>query len=298
MKLLVNGKVKEVYELDAETLRFKFTDKISVFDKVIPSMIPRKGEALCRMSAHWFKLAKENGIDSHFIDMPSANEMDVKRVEQPRKLDMPDSQRKNVMFPLEFICRHFVAGSMWDRLQKGKVKKEELGITGELEYGMRIPEPFFEVTTKHEEYDRPITFDEAINDFGLKREEIEEVRELVLKMDTLISSQVEPRGLLHVDGKKEFALGDEGQLMLIDTFGTPDEDRFWDVEEYTSGKFTELSKEYVRQYYRLLGYHKELTEAREKGIPTPDIPALPDNMIEQTTMLYADLFQRLTGQEL
>lgn len=297
MKLLVKGKVKEVYELDENTLRFKFTDKISVFDKVIPSMIPRKGEALCRMSAHWFTLAKENGIDSHFIDMPSANEMDVKRVEQPRKLDMPDSQRKNIMFPLEFICRHFVAGSMWDRLQKGKVKKEELGITGELEYGMRIPEPFFEVTTKHEEYDRPITFDEAINDFGLKREEIEEVRELVLKMDQLISSQVEPRGLLHVDGKKEFALGDEGQLMLIDTFGTPDEDRFWDVEEYTSGKFTELSKEYVRQYYRLLGYHQELTEAREKGIATPDIPALPDNMVEQTGLLYADLFQRLTGQE-
>lgn len=297
MKLLAKGKVKEVYELDANTLRFKFTDKISVFDRVIPSMIPRKGEALCRMSAHWFRLAKENGIDSHFIDMPSANEMDVKRVSQPKKLDMPDSERKNAMFPLEFICRHFVAGSMWDRLKKGRVDKSELGITGEPEYGMRIPEPFFEVTTKHEEYDRPITFDEAVNDFGLKRQEIEEVHELVLKMDELISDQVERRGLLHVDGKKEFALGDEGQLMLIDTFGTPDEDRFWDAEEYAGGNFTELSKEYVRQYYRLLGYHQKLTEAREKGIPIPEIPALPDTMVTQTGLLYADLFTRITGQE-
>ena len=297
MKLLVNGKVKEVYELDENTLRFKFTDKISVFDKVIPSMIPRKGEALCRMSAHWFKIAKQNGIDSHFIDMPSPNEMDVKRVSQPRKLDMPDSERKNAMFPLEFICRHFVAGSMWDRLQKGKVKKEELGITGELKYGMRIPDPFFEVTTKHEEYDRPITFDEAVTDFGLKHEEIQEVRELVLKMDQLISSQVEQQGLLHVDGKKEFALGDEGQLMLIDTFGTPDEDRFWDAEEYANGNLTELSKEYVRQYYRILGFHQQLTDARENGTPEPEIPALPDNMVEQTGLLYADLFKRLTSQE-
>ena len=297
MKLLVRGKVKEVYELDEQTLRFRFTDQISVFDKVIPSMIPRKGEALCRMSAHWFSLAKQNGMDSHFIDMPSPNEMDVKRVSQPKKLDMAEEQRKNVMLPLEFICRHFVAGSMWDRLQKGKVDKGELGITGTPEYGMRIPEPFFEVTTKHEEYDRPITFDEAVADFGLKKEEIEEVRELVLKMDELIASQVESRGLLHVDGKKEFALGSEGQLMLIDTFGTPDEDRFWDAAEYATGNFTELSKEYVRQYYRLNGYHQSLTEAREKGEPEPDIQALPDTMVEQCGLLYAELFNRITGQE-
>ena len=132
---------------------------------------------------------------------------------------------------------------------------------------------------------------------GLKREEIEEVRELVLKMDELISSQVEPRGLLHVDGKKEFALGDEGQLMLIDTFGTPDEDRFWDAEEYANGNLTELSKEYVRQYYRILGFHQQLTDARENDTPEPEIPALPDNMVTQTGLLYADLFERLTGQE-
>ncbi|MDO9537859.1 MAG: phosphoribosylaminoimidazolesuccinocarboxamide synthase [Thermoplasmata archaeon] len=297
MKLLVKGKVKEVYEMESNTLRFIFTDQISVFDKIIPSLIPRKGESLCRGSAFWFKLAKQNGIDSHFIDMPAPNEMDVKRIRQVKKLDMPDSERKNVMLPLEFICRHFIAGSMWDRLKAGKVDKKDLGIEGEPEYGMRIPEPLFEVTTKFEEFDRAITFQEAIDSFGLKMSELEDARELTLKMDTLISSEVEKRGLLHVDGKKEYALGDEGQLMLIDTFGTPDEDRFWDIEEYSCGKFIELSKEYVRQYYRLLGYHKELTEAREKGIATPDIPALPDNMVTQTSLLYADLFERLTGQE-
>ena len=69
MKLLVKGKVKEVYELDDEKLRFKFTDQISVFDKVIPSMIPRKGESLCRTSAHWFTIASDMGISSHFISL-------------------------------------------------------------------------------------------------------------------------------------------------------------------------------------------------------------------------------------
>ncbi|MBA3045743.1 MAG: phosphoribosylaminoimidazolesuccinocarboxamide synthase [Candidatus Thermoplasmatota archaeon] len=297
MKLLVKGKVKEVFELDENTLRFRFTDQISVFDKIIPSMIPRKGESLCRGSAFWFQLAGKNGIDSHFIDMPAPNEMDVKRIRQVKKLDMPDSERKNVMLPLEFICRHFIAGSMWDRLKAGKVDKKDLGITGEPEYGMRIPEPLFEVTTKFEEFDRAITFREAMDSFGLKKEELEQARELTLKMDKLISSEVEKRGLLHVDGKKEYALGAEGQLMLIDTFGTPDEDRFWDVKAYEQGRFVELSKEFVRQYYRGTRYHEKLMEARDAGQVEPDIPELPPQMVDDTAELYAKLFERLTGQE-
>jgi len=297
MKLLVKGKVKEVYEIDAGTLRFKFTDQISVFDKIIPSLIPRKGESLCRTSAYWFQLAKQNGINSHFIGMPAPNEMDVKRIKQVKKLDMPDSERKNVMLPLEFICRHFVAGSMWDRLNAGKVKKEDLGIKGKPEYGMRLPEPLFEVTTKFEEFDRSITFQEAIDSLGLKKEELEAAREMTLKMDALISQEVEKRGLLHVDGKKEYALGAEGQLMLIDTFGTLDEDRFWDTKAYEQGRFIELSKEFVRQYYRGTRYHEKLMEARDDGQVEPDIPELPPQIVDDTAELYASLFTRITGQE-
>jgi phosphoribosylaminoimidazole-succinocarboxamide synthase len=296
MKLLVKGKVKEVYELDAGTLRFRFTDQISVFDKIIPSLIPRKGESLCRTSAYWFQLAKSNGMDTHFLGMPAPNEMDVKRIRQVKKLDMPDSERKNVMLPLEFICRHFVAGSMWDRLKSGKVDKKDLGIEGEPEYGMRLPEPLFEVTTKFEEFDRSIQFREAIGSLGLRKEELESARDMALKMDSIIAGEVEPRGLLHVDGKKEFALGAEGQLMLIDTFGTLDEDRFWDAGAYAQGRFVELSKEYVRQYYRGTGYHEALMEARELKQAEPDIPELPLQMIEDTAELYAKLFERITGQ--
>jgi len=297
MKLLARGKVKEVYEIDEGKLRFKFTDQISVFDKVIPSAIPRKGESLCRTSAHWFIIAANAGIDSHFLSMPSPDEMDVVRVKQLKDLNIPETERKGVMLPLEFICRHFVAGSMWDRLKKGKVAKEELGITSEPEYGQRIPEPFFEVTTKFEDYDRPITFIEAVETFGLTKDEIEEVRELTLKMDSRISREVEKRGLLHVDGKKEYALGSEGQIMLIDTFGTADEDRFWDREMYDKGEFVELSKEFVRQYYRGTGYHDALSKAREDGTPEPDITPLTEEMIGETGKLYAELFERLTGED-
>ena len=296
MRLLVKGKVKEVYELDHARLRFRFTDNISVFDKVIPSTIPRKGESLCRTSAHWFKIAGQIGIESHFITMPSPNEMDVKRVKQPRHLKLPGSERKNVMIPLEFICRHFIAGSLWDRLRNGKGRKEDLGITAEPEYGQRIPEPFFEVTTKFEDFDRPISFDEAVDSFGITRTELDVVRDITLKMDKRIASEVEEHGLLHVDGKKEFAIGSEGQIMLIDTFGTADEDRFWDRKSYDEGNLVELSKEFVRQYYRGTGYHELLTEARENEQEEPDITELTPQMIEDTSQLYIDLFERITGQ--
>ena len=85
--------------------------------------------------------------------------------------------------------------------------------------------------------------------------------------------------------------------MIIDTFGTLDEDRWWDAAAYEAGRIEELSKEMVRQHYRSTGYHAELMEAREKGLPEPDIPALPQEIIDQVAKLYADMYERITGEK-
>ena len=87
------------------------------------------------------------------------------------------------------------------------------------------------------------------------------------------------------------------KLMVIDTFGTLDEDRWWDAEEYAKGNIVELSKEFVRQYYRETGYHKALYDAREKGEPEPDIPALPQEIIDRVSKLYVDMYERITGEK-
>lgn len=299
MQLVRKGKVKEVYEDSGDSLRFVFTDQISVFDKVIPTLIPFKGETLNRTSAHWFNVAEEMGILTHFIESPSPNEMRVKKVEVIHDYSKMDICTRGYLIPLEFICRHYIAGSLLDRVRAGKVPAEDLGYrAGHLpEHGEMLPQPFFEVTTKLEKVDRKLDFDEALKISGLTREEYEGVKEIVLKIDERMARDLKPRGLIHADGKKEFAFDNNRDLMMVDTFGTADEDRFWDAKAYEEGKLVELSKEFVRQHYRRTGYLEKLERAREQKKPEPDIPGLSDEMRDQVSKIYIDIFERLTGQK-
>ena len=123
------------------------------------------------------------------------------------------------------------------------------------------------------------------------------LKETTLQIDELINSHVRKRGLIHVDGKKEFSFDEERALMVVDTFGTPDEDRFWDLAEFERGNHVEKSKEFVRVYYRESGYHEALYDARDKGLPEPDIPPLPKDKIEETSRIYIQLFEQLTGEK-
>src|SRR5438876_270820 len=235
MRFLRKGKVKEVYEVSKTELEFVFTDQISVFDKVIPTLVPHKGETLCRTSAHWFKLVESLGVRTHFLRVLDGNRMRVRRVQVIPDYDTITPKTKNFLIPLAI-----------SKLSPG-------------------------------EYD--------------------DLVKAVLKIDDRLNTEVRKRGLIHVDGKKEFAMDQERRLMLVDTFGTADEDRFWDLEAYQKGEQIELSKEFVRQYYRKIGYHQALMEAREAGGPEPDIPPLPEEVTKEVSDLYVALFERLTGEK-
>lgn len=299
MKFLRKGKVKEVYEVSADELEFVFTDQISVFDKIIPSLIPNKGETLCRTSAHWFQVVKDLGIRTHYLRMSGPNRMRVKRVQVIPDYDKITPKTKNFLIPLEVIARYHVAGSMHDRLKAGKVKPEEVGFRkGHVPvYGEPFPEPFVEVTTKLEKVDRELTKKEALEISKMSPKEYDDLVAAVLKIDARLNADVKKRGLIHVDGKKEFAMDADRKLMLVDTFGTADEDRWWDAEAYEKGEHVELSKEFVRQFYRKTGYHQALMDARAAKKPEPGIPALPGDVIKQVSDLYVGLFERLTGEK-
>ncbi len=297
MKMIRQGKVKDVYEVDARTLEFVFTDKISVFDKIIPSLVPNKGETLCRTSAFWFQVARSNGIKTHFREFIPPNRMRVHKVQvvEPSKLTRKSD---NILVPLEVICRYYVAGSLWDRIRSGELKPSKLGFKGskEVKYGDKLPEPFVEVTTKLEKVDRLLTKTEAMKMAAVSTEEYKKIIDSALQIDERIAEEVDKRDLIHVDGKKEFAFDEDRELMVVDSFGTADEDRWWDWNDYSKGEFLELSKELVRQYYREKGYYSKLTEARKQGKPEPKIPALPADRIKQVSDLYVDMFERITGE--
>ncbi|MBX8636856.1 MAG: phosphoribosylaminoimidazolesuccinocarboxamide synthase [Thermoplasmata archaeon] len=298
MKLLRKGKVKEVYEAGADGLEFVFTDQISVFDKIISNSIPHKGDALCRTGAFWFQIARTMGIRTHFMELVASNRMRVKRVDIISDYSKINSATRNYLIPLEFVMRHYVAGSLMDRLVSGEVKPEDIGFEPghKPEYGEKLNKPFFEVTTKLEPVDRHLTFSEALSISGLSDSDMNEIRSIIERIDSRIQDEVSNRGLIHVDGKKEFALDKDRQVMLVDTFGTSDEDRWWDADAYSQGRIEELSKEFVRQYYRKTGYYEMLESARKKGETEPPILPLPEDMVKRASDLYVSMFERITGE--
>ncbi len=294
MELFHKGSVKDIYKSDKEgELIFSFSNRISVFDKPIPSEVPYKGEAINRCAAVWFDHCVDLCIPTHFIGVEGKNTMRVKAIDIERDYAKIPG-RNNVLIPCEFILRHYVAGSFLDRLKKGKITDPELA---KLNFADKLPEPYFETSTKVEPVDRMIDFDEAKRIAVLSDEDLGLIKNFTVRIDDELNRVAFDHGLVHVDGKKEFARNKDGKIMVIDVFGTPDEDRFWDLERFKKGEYVDLSKEHVRQHYRDTGYKDELYAARAAGKPEPEIPPMPEKLIKETSELYIDLFERLTGEK-
>lgn len=306
-----SGKVKEVYLLNENELEFRFgKNKISAFDKTIDNEIPHKGEVLARTSAFWFKELEKAGIPTHFIELTTPDTMRVKRVDVIRDYSKLTPETKNYLIPLEFITRYYGYGSLWDRIVEKTITPEQLGFAPDhvMVLGEALPRPFFEATTKLEKTDEHLTDAEAIKMAGITQVEFEQIRELCLKIDGIMDARAKAAGLIHVDGKKEFARDKDGKLTVVDTFGNADEDRWWNAAAYALGEFVERSKEIARQYYKDIGYFKELMkvrdynkqmekEGKEGGIEEPPIPQLPDSLVEKISREYIRLYEDLTGEK-
>ena len=261
--------------------------------------MPGKGESLNRTSCHWFKLVEEAGIcETHIVEMNGPDRVRARRFDVIKEPGAIPRDAENFFVPLEVICRHYLAGSGWRRYERGEVSAEELGFAPgtEVKQGAKLPTPYLEVSTKFEKFDRLLDREEALQISNLTEEEFDSIMEIVLKIDAIIEREALKAGLIHVDGKKEFALGAGRKPVLVDSFGTLDEDRWWDAAAYENGEIVQLSKEFVRGHYIETGHHNELYEARKNGTDEPSIPALPQSVIDQTAKLYVDMYERLTGQ--
>ena len=262
-----SGKVRELFELDAERLLLVASDRISTFDVVLPTEIPDKGRVLTGLSAFWFARTREL-VPNHLLAL------------------RPDGRstecRKLQMLPLECVVRGYLAGSGWkDYRSTGAVCGHEL--PAGLVESAQLPEPIFTPSTKAlEGHDENIDRMKAVELVGEER--FDEVERISLDLYRFASQRAAERGILIADTKFELGVDSDGELVLADEVFTPDSSRFWPADEYEAGRGQpSFDKQYVRDYCETLGW--------DKTDPGPELPA---DIVAGTRARYVDAFERIT----
>ncbi len=261
--------------------RFYFSDRYSVFDwGEMPDHIKNKGAALCTMGAYCFERLEEKGIKTHYrgvlqqgklvrvdeLEEPTnIMEISLVRVIRPVFVDgkydysMFTPHLSNFLIPLEIIYRNGLpeGSSVFRRLKKG-LKPEDLGLDHYPKPGERLKQPIFDVSTKLEERDRYITWEEAQRLAGLSGEEIGKIKEKLMAVDNLITEIAAKADLENEDGKIELAFDPKRELMVVDIVGTLDECRF-------THKGIHVSKEIARQFYIETSWYRDVEEAKRSA---------------------------------
>jgi len=270
-----HGKVKDVYELGDDELVFVFTDRVSAYDVVLPSTIPRKGEVLCKLAGYWFDYLK---VPNHMVRLMDDTRMVV---------------RKLKMIPVECVVRGYLYGSLFERLSKG-----EIHLPVDRVLAAKLPEPIFDPTTKSDVKDEPITPEQVVDEGWLEREQIDALRDMSLNIYRKMNEKADKAGFILADLKLEFGFDEDENILLADSIG-PDEFRLWPKSEYAPGKTQEsYDKQPIRDWLSKVGYKKSLDEARKLGQPAPRPPDLPVELINEVSKRYIIAYEHLTGLKL
>jgi phosphoribosylaminoimidazole-succinocarboxamide synthase len=269
-----SGKVREIYEWDDDLLMVA-SDRISIYDVVMPTPIPDKGKVLNRMSLFWFELTSDI-VPNHLISDDVPEEV-MDRAMRVRKLEM---------YPVECVVRGYLSGSGWKEYREGG---SVCGI--ELPAGLResdkLPEPIFTPATKAElgDHDENIDFDRAAEIIG-DRALMEELRRISIDVYTRGAEHAAERGIILADTKFELGRHAGAEVVLADEVLTPDSSRFWPADLYEPGRTQpSFDKQFVRDWADEAGWdHK------------PPAPELPDDVVEQTRAKYVEAYERITEQ--
>jgi phosphoribosylaminoimidazole-succinocarboxamide synthase len=284
LQLVHRGKVRDVYRVDDARYLLVATDRISAFDCISPTPIPRKGEILTQLSAFWFKrfsqLIEHHLITSDFDKMPAV----IKRHEELK--GRSTLVKKTKVFPVECVVRGYLAGSGWkDYKKNGEVCGHIL--PENLRESDKLPSPIFTPATKAATgHDENISEAEFANILG--KEIAETLKEKSLKIYSQACEYAITRGIIIADTKFEFGLDTDGNILLIDEILTPDSSRFWDEKSYEPGKSqASFDKQFLRDYLETLDWDKQ-----------PPAPILPQKIVEKTQQKYLEAYKLLTGNDL
>jgi phosphoribosylaminoimidazole-succinocarboxamide synthase len=292
------GKVRDVYEVDADRLLLVATDRVSAFDVVMGETIPHKGAVLTQITAWWLRRF-EDKVEHHML---SANTSEIIR-EVPQLRDHEQELhgramlvRRTTVFPIECVVRGYLSGSAWKEYrERGTLAGE--GLPKGLRESDRLDPPIFSPATKADEgHDENITIDRMRSLIGAPgASELERLSREVYEAGRAIASA---RGIIIADTKFEFgrakSTGGEGveKVILVDEVLTPDSSRFWPADSYEPGHGQpSFDKQPLRDYL-----DAEKHAGRWDGNYPP--PRLPKEVIDATSERYLDIYRRLTGHPL
>jgi phosphoribosylaminoimidazole-succinocarboxamide synthase len=282
LELVARGKVRDIYRVDDERLLIVATDRLSVFDVVLPDLIPDKGVILTAISNFWFKKL-EHVVPNHLTGIEPETVLADPRDHAIVKNRAVVVQKLKPL-PVEAVVRGYLIGSGWkDYCKTGRISGVEL--PPGLELAQRLREPIFTPSSKAPagQHDENISMEHVRSLIGA--ELTSQVREASLQLYTRATEYARERGIIIADTKFEFGLDKSGALRVMDEVLTPDSSRFWPADTYKQGSSPpSFDKQYIRDYLETLDWNKQ-----------PPGPKLPRVVIERTRAKYVEALQRLTS---
>ena len=275
---LHSGKVRDLYELPDGHLLMVASDRISIFDFVLDTTIPDKGEILTRMSLWWFDQLAD--LVPHHVLSTEVPVAVRGRAVVCERLDM---------YPVECVARGYLTGSgLLDYRASGEVCG--IPLPAGLEDGSRLPQPIFTPATKAAlgDHDENVSYEAVAATIGA--DDAARLRELTLAVYARAERIARERGIILADTKLEFGLRADGATVLADEVLTPDSSRFWPADEWRPGR---TQPSYDKQIVRNWALSPESGWDRASGEPPPP---LPPEVVERTRSRYVEAYELLTGE--
>jgi phosphoribosylaminoimidazole-succinocarboxamide synthase len=273
VELIHSGKVRDVYA-DGDDLLLVASDRVSIYDVILPTPVPGKGRMLTQLSLWWFDRLGDI-VPNHVISATDVPAQWAGRAIRCQRLEM---------VPVECIARGYLAGlGLTAYNETGAVSGVPLP-PGLVE-ASRLPEPVFTPTTKAAAgHDEPMTYAEVTALVGA--ETAAELRRVTLEVYQRGARLAAERGIIVADTKLEFGWAKDGRLVLADEVLTPDSSRFWPADSYSPGRPQgSFDKQYLRDWSTSVGWDR-----------TPPGPEIPADVLAVLSARYAEVYERITGQ--